>query len=257
MRMVWYVKATGSGSALCFNYGNSNDFPVMGDWDGNGVDTPGVVQGNVWNLDNGYGTAADIVFGFGVATDTFIVGDWDGDGIDTPGVVRGNVWYLKANNNPNDGTLHVAPFGYGSASDIRIAGDWDGDGDETPGVVRDVGNSKRWYLNDVADSSGADYVFNYGSKDPNPSLDLPTDDLPTAGNWDGSSAGVGNFDTSGIVRGNDWHLRNLLSGGVAHDLIIYGDNFDTPLPIDRDSWPTTEKDTQAVARASMETTGTC
>jgi len=251
VRMVWHLRLTQAASEQCFNFGVSTDFPLMGDWNGNGVDSPGIVRSNQWQLDNGFGTSPDAIFLYGNATDSFLAGDWNGDGTDTPGVVRGNIWYLRNQNSagPND----VPSFGYGQATDRFIVGDWDGNGTETPGVVR--GNT--WYLRNSNSAGPHDVSFGYGAADPNPSLDQPTDDLPLTGNWDGSAPGLNAFDTHAVVRGNTWYFKNTLSGG-SHDLSsAYGREHDTALPTDRDPSAFVEVDTQSIARASMETTSTC
>ena len=77
--------------------------PVVGDWNGDGVDTIGVVyydfalDGPVrWELRNSnMGGPPDVVMNYGRGRDIPITGDWDGNGTDTPGVVRGTTWLLR------------------------------------------------------------------------------------------------------------------------------------------------------------------
>jgi len=61
------------------NYGVGGDKPVTGDWNDDGIDTIGVLRGNVFYLRNentiGY---ADIVFALGNPGDMPIAGNWDG-----------------------------------------------------------------------------------------------------------------------------------------------------------------------------------
>jgi hypothetical protein len=118
--------------AFSFVYGNSTDRPIVGDWNGDGVDTPGVIRGNTWYLSNSYNGTVDISFTYGIAGDIAVVGDWNGDRVDTPGVVRGNMWYLS---NTFGGSGDYV-FSYGYYSDEPVVGDWDGNGTDTPGVVR-------------------------------------------------------------------------------------------------------------------------
>lgn len=48
---------------------------IIGDWDGNGIDSPAVRRGRVFHLKNDFtGGQADHTFGFGLATDKAIVG---------------------------------------------------------------------------------------------------------------------------------------------------------------------------------------
>ncbi len=137
-------------------YGSDGDIPVVGDWDGDGVDTLGIVRAGVWHLNNQFDGSADATFGYGNATgDIPVVGDWDGDGDDTPGIVRAGVWHL---NNQFDGSAD-ATFGYGNATgDIPVVGDWDGDRDDTPGIVR----AGVWHLNNHLDGI-ADGTVGYGN----------------------------------------------------------------------------------------------
>jgi len=84
---------------VSFVYGNSDDIPVVGDWNGDGIDTPGVVRGGMWYLRNSNLPGdADVSFVYGNSDDIPVVGVWNGDGIDTPGVVRGGMWYLRSSN---------------------------------------------------------------------------------------------------------------------------------------------------------------
>ncbi|MDK6591654.1 hypothetical protein, partial [Actinotignum timonense] len=68
------------------------DEVLVGDWDGDGVDTFAVRRGNVFYVKNSLASGeADSVFSYGRAGDEVLVGDWDGDGVDTFAVRRGNV----------------------------------------------------------------------------------------------------------------------------------------------------------------------
>jgi hypothetical protein len=64
---------------IAINYGIAGDFPVVGDWDGNGTSTIGVYRNAQFLLRNentiGF---AQIVFGLGFPGDIPIAGNWDG-----------------------------------------------------------------------------------------------------------------------------------------------------------------------------------
>ncbi|MBW3547811.1 MAG: hypothetical protein KY452_06725 [Actinobacteria bacterium] len=65
---TWYLRgALSTGTAdIVFTYGNSDDIPLMGDWNGDGTETPGVVRGNTWYLRNSNTTGvADVSFRYG------------------------------------------------------------------------------------------------------------------------------------------------------------------------------------------------
>ena len=67
----------------------------MGDWNGNGTDTFGVVRRGVWYIANYFDAGvAETVFGYGNPDDTPTVGDWDDDGAATAGIIRDGQWYI-------------------------------------------------------------------------------------------------------------------------------------------------------------------
>ena len=157
---VWFLRnsLTSGFADSSFTYGTSKrvGIPVMGDWDGDGLKTPGIVyDNNKWFLRNSNTTGfADIAFIFGFRGGLPIVGDWNGDGIDTPGVAEVEIptetiidwcdcitWYLR---NSNTAGVADETFGWGGPG-IPLVGDWDGDGDDTPGV-RGFGTNA-WGLN--------------------------------------------------------------------------------------------------------------
>jgi hypothetical protein len=73
---------------------------LTGDWNGDGVTTPGVVRGNAWYLRR-TNTATDTAAArvpFGRASDALASGDWDGDGDWTQGAVRGTTWFQRSAN---------------------------------------------------------------------------------------------------------------------------------------------------------------
>jgi beta-glucanase (GH16 family) len=61
----------------------------VGDWDGDGVDTPAVRRGATYYVSDSFaGGTAERTQTYGRAGDHTLVGDWDGDGRDTLGVRR-------------------------------------------------------------------------------------------------------------------------------------------------------------------------
>ena len=78
------------------NYGVGGDYPVVGDWDGNGTVTIGIYRNGSFYLRNSNTIGfADIVFPFGAPGDQPIAGDWNGDGRDTIGVYRNGTFFLR------------------------------------------------------------------------------------------------------------------------------------------------------------------
>lgn len=184
-----------------FAYGTTEDQAVMGDWNGDGVATPGVFRAGSWYLRNSNTVgAADVVFNFGMSGDAPVVGDWDGNGTDTIGIRRGTLFLLR-NDNSSGGANYA--FEYGRAADLPLAGDWDGNGTETIGVHRGA----TFLLRNTNTGGGANRSFTYGR----------VGDEPLAGDWDGNGT-----TTIGVRRGNIFYLRNTNSSGTANVGFGYG-----------------------------------
>jgi hypothetical protein len=159
---TWFLRdtpTTGAATVPSFVYGNPDDFALMGDWDGDGDDTPAVWRDGVFFLRNTNTTGpADIVVRYGNPDDFPIVGDWDGDGDDTIGVTRRGRWFLR---NANSAGVADITFSYGDPDDLTLVGDWDNDGDDTAGITRLVQdpNGERFFeglLRTTNDTGNAD-----------------------------------------------------------------------------------------------------
>jgi Beta-propeller repeat len=114
--------------AFTFTLGQNGDLPMVGDWDGNGIDGVGVFRNSTFNLSNGFQGIVDIKpFIFGGAGVRPLEGDWNGDGIATIGVFDPNTGTMALNNtnSPGNGIGDIV-FNFGQVGDIPVAGDWDG-----------------------------------------------------------------------------------------------------------------------------------
>ena len=207
-------------SDVDMNYGIGGDYPIAGDWDGDGVDTTGVYRNGVFYLRNSNTPGnADVYFTFGQAGDQPVAGDWDGDGFDTIGVYRSwaFTFYLRNTNTP--GAPDII-FSLGIPGDIGIAGDWDGDDVDTTGVFR-PGNGMI-FLKHTNVTGYGDIAIHYG---------LPND-KPVTGDWD--SDGI---DTIGVLRGNHFYLRNNNTVGDADLEFFLGLPGDMPIAGNWDGKP--------------------
>ena len=183
----------------------------LGDWDGDGIDTPAYRVGNTFYIRNSLTSGApDDQMAYGQPGDVVYVGDWDGDGKDTFAVRRGNEFFVS---NTLDGGEADVRFWYGKPDDEPFVGDWDGDGKDTIAVRR--GNA--WHVRDTLTSGNATLVFWYG-RPGEPVL---------VGDWDGDGR-----DTPAIRRGTQVHVRNTLTSGnatyvpnfgQADDIVLVGD----------------------------------
>ncbi|MEX0700178.1 MAG: hypothetical protein WD354_10660, partial [Acidimicrobiia bacterium] len=86
---VWTLH-DGAG-VTSFFYGNPGDRPFTGDWNCDGIDTPGLYRqsdGFVYLRNTNTQGVADIRFFFGNPGDVPIAGDFDGDNCDTVSIYR-------------------------------------------------------------------------------------------------------------------------------------------------------------------------
>ncbi len=118
----------------------TEDIPVVGDWNGDGRPKVGIFRKGLWFLDiNGTHTHSKAI-GWGQPGDIPVVGDWNGDGRTKIGVFSKGFWYLDM-----DGSHQVTSskiIGWGQMGDIPVLGDWNHDGKMKIGVFR----SNTWFL---------------------------------------------------------------------------------------------------------------
>ena len=200
------------------NYGIGGDYPVVGDWDGNGTVTIGVYRNGQFFLRNANTIGfADIVFPFGAPGDQPVAGDWDGDGITTIGVYRNGTFFLR---NSNSAGTPDAIFGLGIPGDVGIAGDWNGDGMDTTGVFRPSNGAL--YLKNQNTTGFADIQINYGIGG----------DKPVTGDWNDDG-----IDTIGVYRDGQFYLRNTNDIGFADIVFALGIPGDHPIAGNWDGLP--------------------
>ncbi|WP_151084669.1 hypothetical protein [Nocardioides cynanchi] len=166
---------------------------LMGDWDGDGAQTPGLFTDGRWKLWNRVvrtGSPA-VRSTFGQAGDLPLTGDWNGDGVTDIGLVRGSEWILALGPLPTDDSQPVIwqDVTFGSPGAHPVTGDWDGDGADGIGTFSDG----TWLLvNSPTDPTGA-VTVSYGA----------AGDAPVTGDWDGDGT-----DGIGVARGSTWFLSN-------------------------------------------------
>ncbi len=180
------------------------DIPIVGDWNGDGVDTVGIYNPGTaeFRLINDHsGNVVDTVFSFGLPGWVPIAGDWNGDGIDTIGVYNpATATYFLKNSNTG-GAGDIPAFNYGMPGWTPIAGDWDGNGTDTIGAYNSA--TATFFLRNSNTSGMADIpAFNYGIAGWS----------PLVGDWDNNgtdTVGVHNPATATSF------LRNSNDSGVA------------------------------------------
>jgi len=210
--------------------GEPDVYPVAGDWDGDGIDTVGLVNHSgteLYNvrLRNTHTTGpADLQFGYGSFYAAYLplAGDFDHDGIDTLGVMDtspASTWNMLLRNSNTSGVVeNLFSFGSGSAAWAPpLAGDWNGDGIDTIGLYDETGAN--FHLRNSNTSGAADLLFQYGAG--------TSGRIPIAGDWNGDGIDtIGLYDPVAKV----FLLRNSNTAGSVDINISF--NFGG-----RGSWP--------------------
>jgi hypothetical protein len=208
----WLVWSEGYGrqAGTLMNMPPAGGAPLLGDWNGDGVATPGRYEAGQWFITN---AAVDspqwegkTAFG-GDPADLPVVGRLDKDRRTDIGVFRNGEWHWQRANGK------AAPVQqFGQAGDIPVVGDWDGDGRDDLGVVR----GDTWLLRVTDVKKKPDYV----GKHIDVVMDRPVraavlqfrfgsvGDIPVVGDWDRDGR-----DEPGVVHNrSEW----ILATGLEH-----------------------------------------
>ena len=156
------------GDTRSLYYGNPGDYPFLGDWDCDGVATPGLYRqsdGYVYLRNKNTQGNADISFFFGNPGDLPLAGDFNGDGCDTVGLYRpslGRFFVIDKLGSEDDGLgAATTDYLFGNIGDVPFTGDFDGDGVDTFGLYRT--SSGLMYLRNRHTHGNADQQFYYGN----------------------------------------------------------------------------------------------
>jgi hypothetical protein len=151
-----------------FNFVTANGpcIPLVGDWDGDGVQTIGLYSPSVsaFYLTNGFKEGRDLIaLQFGPANGGWlpVVGDWNGDGTHSVGLYNPAVGHFYLRNSLQDGwdVDYDIAFGPERSQMIPLAGDWDGSGRYSVGLYdRDAGAFHLRFID------GSEKTFSFGPK---------------------------------------------------------------------------------------------
>ena len=140
---IWYLRDDATGTTTSFYYGDPGDVAFVGDWDCDGVDTPGLYRqadGFVYLRNANTQGVADREFFFGNPGDIPVPGDFDGDGCDSVALYRpaSTTVFIINELGADGGGLGAAEFSYalGDPGDRPVSGDTDGDGIDTVSLHR-------------------------------------------------------------------------------------------------------------------------
>ena len=179
----WFLYDGDGAVVNSFFFGNPGDTPVFGDWNCDGVETPGLYRqsdGFVYLRQTNTQGPADISFFFGNPGDIPLAGDFNGNGCDTISIYRpsNQTFYIINELGTDGGGLGAAEFSYvfGNPGDKPFVGDFDGDGVETVGLHRE--STGLVYFRNSHSQGNADAQFIFGNPD----------DRLIAGDWNGDGA---------------------------------------------------------------------
>lgn len=211
------LRVAGSGFAdISFPFGDiqtlGNKY-VVGDWDGDGIDTPGLYtnDGRFLLINQNQNTSDVISITFGNSNWLPVVGDWNGNGTDTIGLYdpSTSTFYLRNSNSTGFADLTFTFLNSTQGSFVPIAGDWNGNGTSTIGLYDQ--NTSTFYLRNSNASGTPDLTYTFGSA--GVSYKVAT------GDW----AGQG-FDNVAIWNPNNGIalLKNFHDNSQVYSQIVYG-----------------------------------
>ncbi|WP_425400228.1 SdrD B-like domain-containing protein [Aeoliella sp.] len=190
-RAVWtqevaeyYADEENSSLAI---FGHPRGIPVVGDWDGDGIDEVGVFIDGKWYLDlngNGRWDSGDIMAELGTSSDFPTTGDWDGDG-KTDIAIFGPIWAGDPRAIKYEPGLPDAQNAHGPLAPKEK---------NVPPETAEATNGHRTLQRTRQGDPRQDlidHVFGYGT----------VDDQPVTGDWNGDG-----IATIGVFRGGVWQL---------------------------------------------------
>lgn len=203
-----------TGEVVEFYFGGQGDIPLVGDWDCDGFDTPGLFRPS----DASVHLTNDLVVGpathnffLGRPGDSALAGDFDNDGCDTVAIYRPSTGEVFVVNELGEGQELVrvsTSYHFGEPGDVPFIGDFNGDGIETVGLYRP--SSGYVYVRHEHMTGLADNEFYFGD---------PGDRL-VAGNWTDGAA-----DTVAVYRPVDqaFYMRFTNDQGPADEILYFGE----------------------------------
>jgi hypothetical protein len=219
-RGYWWLRDAGTGQTTSFYYGNPGDVPFTGDWDCDGVDTPGLYRqsdGYVYVRNSNSQGVADVAFFFGNPGDFPVAGDFNGDGCDTVSLYRQveGTFYVINRLGEGDAGLGAADsfFAFGDPDDSPFAGDFDGDGFDTL-AMQDT-STNRVYLRNLLSAGEDDVSFYFGDRG----------DVALPGVWAGGPDSVGLYRSSNAT----FYLSPTAPPTTASEAVQYGFRRGTPI----------------------------
>ena len=176
---IWYLRDGTGRTTQIPRFGGFGDVPLMGDWDGDGIDTPAVYRAGEGRLFVRNDRNA-VSFVYPILTDGMpVVADSDGDGRDTVSIAKGGrLFVLDQLGIVPGGPLILDPFPppVPKGTEVLLGADFDGDGVDEVAAVDDG-------VAFLVTPQGPVAMKYLGST------------LPVAGDWDGDGVeSLGGYD---------------------------------------------------------------
>ncbi len=219
---TFYLRNTNTtGNAdITVAFGSGTVYPVVGDWNGDGIDTIGTfgALGSFSLRDSNRAGTATYQFTYGTTGDTPLVGRWLSSLThDSIGIYRNanGVMKLITRNSLTTGNGDLTEI-VGNPGDQPIAGDWNCDGVDSIGVYR-PGDGKFYLFDQDINGTGinADYIVNLG---------LSGTYTPLAGDWTGIKR-----DGVGLFTGTTFKLKYTVISGAPDLTLTLGTAGDLPV----------------------------
>ena len=210
----WHLRDQ-DGSVTSFTFGAAGDVPIAGDWDCDGIDTPGLYRpssSTVLLINRNATGSPDHQFLLGQQGDVPLAGDFNGDGCDTVSVYRpGNqrIYVFNELGSAADPLGAAAEdYGFGNPGANPFSADFDGNGVDEVGLHRESTGLVYYRLTHT--TGIADDEFIYGN---------PNDRL-VGGDWTGFG-----FDTPALFRpaNTTFFFRFSNTAGNADEQLVFGE----------------------------------
>lgn len=213
----WQFRNTNDsgGADMSFQFGMGG-IPIIGDWDGDGIDGIAIYQNGLFMLrEIRSSTVAEWSVNFGPMEANWqaIAGDWNGDGVDGLGLYKDGVFILS------DSALSPAEnyriyLGSNLGAYIPVAGDWLAQGSDGIGLYA----NGQWLLVNHALHQQIDQRISFG---PN-----AAGWLPVAGDWNGDGK-----DTIGLYNNGIWRIRTVDNLEGAEESFTFGSSSAYPIAV--------------------------
>lgn len=212
---LWTIVSSDNPSVVLnsFTFGDATWQPIVGDWDGDGIEGIGIYRNGEFILKQlPSADSPEIHLNFGLAEDGWqaIAGDWNGDGIDSIGLYKNGLFSLSDDNQSEAYRFDIGVQGGWMAA----AGDWNGDGSDGVAVYKQ-GN---WQLVDSVTNPANIQSLSYG---------------PNQGGWqiivgDWNSD---NSDSIGLFKAGAWRIRTNTIYDATEISLVFGQEGDIPFVI--------------------------